>query len=364
MTAFLKHSAVGFALIALIAAVPRATSGFERLCKPIEFCVWDAADMPIPYTIDLVSLAAYPVVRPGQIVPGFDPIEVIHRAFRAWEEVPGTYVRFRYEPNVNFDPDNPWPLIQVYFTDDSGAWAYLLKHRPRGTMAMLYARVRVGTNHGAVGRSKEVFYKDVKHEIGHVLGLGHPSNPDQFRDPNQFPGIGGPVMGHGGVPSGVEWFPFHPDDIAGIRFLYPALRGSGQQLRISGPPEVEIWPAFGSVSYQGQDFQIAISDPDGRDDTASVQVLANGQDVTAGVGWLFGMFGRLTPHGYVLSLSPNSQFNAGALLRAGMRCGTLLEPECKLFPPRSLGPTITITVTARDTSGNETRVERTYTIVP
>ncbi|MBI3304857.1 hypothetical protein HYZ80_00840 [Candidatus Parcubacteria bacterium] len=357
MTALWRKSAVRLVLIALFVGVPTATSAFERLCKPIEFCVWDAADMPIPYTIDFASLAAYPVVRPGQIVPPFDPIEVIHRAFRAWEEVPEAYVRFRYEPNATFDPANPKPLIQVYFTDDNKTSAYLIAHRSRGTMAMLYGRVKVGTNHGMVGRHKEVFYADMVHEIGHVSGLGHP-------DPSQFPGIGGPVMGHGGVPIGVEWFPLHPDDIAGIHYLYPAPSRSDQQLRASGLPEVEIWPASGQVSYQGQDFQIAISDPDGREDIASVQVLANGQDVTAGVGWLFGMFGRLTPYGYVLSLSPKSQFNAGVLLRAGMRCGTLLEPECSLFPPRSMGQTLTITVIARDRSGNENQVELTYNIVP
>ncbi len=351
---FPKPSAIGFVFLVALGVFVSVGSafGFERLCQPIEFCVWDAADMPIRYTIDLASLAAYPLVKPGQISPPFDPIEVIHRAFRAWAEVLEAYVRFQYEPNAIFDPQNPRPLIQVYFTDDNAALAYLLAHRPRGTMAMLYGRVRIGTNHGAVGRAKQAFYTDMVHEIGHVLGLGHPAS---------FPPIGGPIMGHGGVPSGVEWFPLHPDDIEGIHYLYPAPRQVSTQLRVASP-EVEIWPGSGSVSYQGEDFQIAISHRGGWDALASVQVLANGQDVTPGVRWLFSMFGRLTPYGYVLSVPPVPNDNLFPLLRQGLRCGTTLE--CSFFPPRSLGPTFTITVIARDRAGQEARVERTYTIVP
>ncbi|MBI2625641.1 hypothetical protein HYW68_01170 [Candidatus Parcubacteria bacterium] len=359
MVAFLKtlfprgagKSAAGMVLLVALGVFVSGGSAFsfERLCQPIEFCVLDTADGEVRYTINFASLAANPLWRPGYVAPFFDPVPVIHRAFQAWQETRGHFLRFRYEPNAVFSAADSQPLLEVYFIPTNRTGIVVLTQRAGRTR---YGQAQMGTDFGTVGISKRGFYRDLVHEIGHLLGLDHPKS---------FPPIGGPVMGYGGVPIGVEWFPLDPDDIAGIRFLYPVPREqSGGQLAVR--PEIEIWPASGTVRYQGQDFQVAILHSQGRGQITFAQALVNGQDVTAGVGWLFSMFGRLIPSGYVLSVPPQPSVNLLPLLRLGLRCGTTLE--CAFFPPRTVGSPFTLTVISRDRAGNEARVERTYNIVP
>lgn len=346
-------SAVGFFLIALIVVgVPQGTSGFERLCQPVEFCVWDAADMPIPWTINLNSLAANPIASGSY--EQFDVFGMISRAFQAWEQARSSFVRFQYAgPNVTFDPANPRPLIEVYFTPREGPNIRIVKGlRPSGHRATVYGGIAIPAMVGSLLWGRCNFYEALVHELGHVLGLDHPRL-------DRPAGSGDPLMAQGG--GGNTCPSLHPDDIAGAHFLYPALAEQPGQQRVE-VPEIEIWPASGAVAASGADLQIAVSHPAGRVALAQIQVLANGQDATAGVGWLFTLpWGRLTPFGYVLSVPRKASEALGALIRAGVPCARALD--CSFFPPVGVR-SLSLTVIVRDTSGNETRVERAYTIVP
>lgn len=203
-------------LVVLAAALYVSSGAFAF--NILEGPKWDLEDGPVGYVIDPAG---------SDDVTGSSDIKALKHAFKNWECVLCSSIQFRYDGDAPARAVGPDGHNTLYFVEDPGDW-------PLGPGTLTAAVLGVCTGGG--GPDADIIFNGVDHswsttdplssdadiesiavhEIGHLIGLGHPCTDESETDClSQDVAVMNPVY-----PGGITRDPLE-DDRAGICELYP-----------------------------------------------------------------------------------------------------------------------------------------------
>ncbi len=151
-------------------------------------------------------------------ITGRDWTVAIQNAARAWNAAGSNFSFFERAARTNDDPCRPQAGNVYVILAEPGTLCPgdgPLRAAGRTEYGSGWARVYIKANSESSKDPREL-QRLLLHEFGHVVGLGHPDEHGQYERAI--------MNSHLGFGIGSNWAPFdelQPDDIAGIRALYP-----------------------------------------------------------------------------------------------------------------------------------------------